>query len=509
MSKIKTREVIKGTIKTIDKSAIATERLKDTIVNIKEKADESYSNEINSNEYGNDKVKNLSNRATNETIYRFNKKGKESIKDTKDNIIKTKTKIKNVKTKLAERKKLKSSSKILQKGVKASNKAVKSGSKIVAKETIKTTQRAKKLAQETAKATYRGIKVAVKATISAIKGIIAGTKALIAALIAGGWVALVVIIVICLVGLLCSSIFGIFFSSEKTGNGKTMNQVITEVNTEMSDKIKNIQDTTPHDDYVIVSDRAEWKDVLAIYTAKISNGKNESDVITLDDKKIKTLKEIFWNMNTITSEVKEERNKEGFEAEEIKKVLYITISSKSVEEMMSSYYFSPMQKNQVKDLLSDDYELMWSSVIFGTSVGSPNMVQIALSQVGNVGGQPYWSWYGFNKRVEWCAVFVSWVAYQAGYIQTGVIPKFSGCETGINFFKAIGQWKEKGYTPKGGDIIFFDWESDGSVSHVGIVEKIENGRVYTVEGNSTDDGCRQKNYSIDSKVIFGYGTPQY
>ena len=509
MSKIKTKNVIRGTIKTIDKGAIATERLKDSIVSIKEKADESYSNEINSNEYGSDKVKYISNRATDETVYKFNKKGKESLKDTKDNIIKTKTKIKNVKTKLAERKKINKAKKEIKRGIKTTEKAVQSGSKVVVKEALKTTQRAKKLAQETAKATYRGIKVTIKATISAIKGIIAGTKALIAALIAGGWVALVVIIVICLVGLLCSSIFGIFFSSEKTGSGKTMNQVITEVNTEMANKIKDIQDKNVHDEYTIDSDRAEWKDVLAIYTAKVSNGLNETEVITLDDEKVKTLKEIFWKMNTISYEVKTETKENEFESETPQKILHITISSKSVDEMMNVYFFNQMQKQQVKDLLSDEYSMMWSSVIFGTSVGSPDIVKIALSQVGNVGGEPYWSWYGYKQRAEWCCIFVSWVAYQAGYIQTGVIPKFAGVNTGINWFKAIGQWKDKGFTPKGGDLIFFDWESDGTASHVGIVEKVENGRVYTVEGNSTDDMCRQKNYSLNSKVILGYGTPQY
>ena len=156
-----------------------------------------------------------------------------------------------------------------------------------------------------------------------------------------------------------------------------------------------------------------------------------------------------------------------------------------------------------------EYASLWSSVIFGTSVGSPNNVQIALSQVGNVGGQPYWSWYGFNSRVEWCACFVSWVANQAGYIDTNVVPKFAGCANGVNWFKAVGQWKEKGFTPNPGDIIFFDWEADGGVDHVGIVEKVENGKIYTVEGNSTDDMCRQKEYEINSQVIFGFGTPAY
>ena len=192
-----------------------------------------------------------------------------------------------------------------------------------------------------------------------------------------------------------------------------------------------------------------------------------------------------------------------------KKILHIDIIHKSIEDMMNQYNFTPLQRQQVNELQKEEYASLWSSVIFGTSVGSPNIVQIALSQVGNVGGQPYWSWYGFNSRVEWCACFVSWVANQAGYIDTNVVPKFAGCANGVNWFKAVGQWKEKGFTPNPGDIIFFDWEADGGVDHVGIVEKIENGKIYTVEGNSTDDMCRQKEYDINSNVIFGYGTPAY
>lgn len=192
-----------------------------------------------------------------------------------------------------------------------------------------------------------------------------------------------------------------------------------------------------------------------------------------------------------------------------KKILHIDIIHKSIEDMMNQYNFTPLQRQQVNELQKEEYASLWSSVIFGTSVGSPNIVQIALSQVGNVGGQPYWSWYGFNSRVEWCACFVSWVANQAGYIESNIIPKFAGCQNGIDWFKAMGQWKEKGYIPREGDIIFFDWEVDGSVNHVGIVEKVKNGKVYTVEGNSTDDMCRQKEYDINSNVIFGYGTPAY
>jgi len=508
---IKVRDVAKKSVKTIDKSAIAIERFKDTIVHTKEKTDKIANEETNINEYGSNNIGYISNRATDETAYQFNKQGKKAFVQTRENVKKSKIKIKAIKEKKLAKKGIKQTKGVVKntKTTIKTSKAVADNTKKVAHQTVKASQRAMHYAKQTAIATAKGIKVAVKATITSIKAIIAGTKALISALIAGGWVAVVAIIIICLVGLLCSSIFGIFFSSEDTGGTKTMNTVVNEINQEMENKIKNIQNSNTYDDYTINSDRTEWKEVLAVYTVKISKGTNEVDVITLDDNKISVLKEVFWDMNTISSEVKTEKIKNEDGVEEEKKILHIKISSKSIEEMKKEYSFNTAQKNQLDELMSDEYANLWSSAIYGSPLGSPNIVQIALSQVGNVGGQPYWSWYGFNSRVEWCACFVSWVANQAGYIESNIIPKFAGCQNGIDWFKAMGQWKEKGYIPREGDIIFFDWEVDGNVNHVGIVEKVENGKVYTVEGNSTDDMCRQKEYDINSKYIFGYGTPAY
>ena len=143
-----------------------------------------------------------------------------------------------------------------------------------------------------------------------------------------------------------------------------------------------------------------------------------------------------------------------------------------------------------------------------TAGGNQAIVEVALTQVGNQGGQPYWSWYGFDSRVEWCACFVSWCADQCGYIESGLVPKFAGCVDGANWFKSNGKWQNRTYEPKAGDIIFFDWEGDGTTDHVGIVEKCENGTVYTVEGNS-GDACKQRQYAVGSSNIYGYGIPAY
>ncbi len=142
------------------------------------------------------------------------------------------------------------------------------------------------------------------------------------------------------------------------------------------------------------------------------------------------------------------------------------------------------------------------------------IVEVARSQIGNVGGEPYWSWYGFTERVDWCACFVSWCANQCGYIEAGVIPKFSGCEWGVYWFRQHDQWAGRNITPTPGMIIFFDWEDeeggglDGGADHVGIVERVENGRVYTIEGN-TADSCRERSYPLGHFEILGYGVPAY
>lgn len=135
------------------------------------------------------------------------------------------------------------------------------------------------------------------------------------------------------------------------------------------------------------------------------------------------------------------------------------------------------------------------------------IVEVAASQIGNVGGEPYWSWYGFTERVEWCACFVSWCANKCGYLDT-FIPKFAGCSTGVQWFKARNQWADRTTTPEPGMIVFFDWDRDGVPDHTGIVEKIENGYVYTIEGN-TSDSCRRQQYTVGNPNIFGYGTPSY
>ncbi|MGM0167102.1 hypothetical protein IGI39_002082 [Enterococcus sp. AZ135] len=136
--------------------------------------------------------------------------------------------------------------------------------------------------------------------------------------------------------------------------------------------------------------------------------------------------------------------------------------------------------------------------------GNSDIVKMALNELSespHQGGQKYWSWYGFNSRVEWCAIFVSYNAEKAGVS----MERFAYCPTGIENFKAKNQWKSRAQKPKDGDIIFFDWNGNGVSDHVGIVEKVENGRVHTIEGNSGDKIARLS-YEQNSQYIMGYGS---
>ena len=181
--------------------------------------------------------------------------------------------------------------------------------------------------------------------------------------------------------------------------------------------------------------------------------------------------------------------------------------------MADHFNFNAAQRQQLSELLAEENRRLWSAVLYGIYSGDDAIVTVALSQVGNIGGEPYWSWYGFESRVEWCACFVSWCANECGYLDSGVIPKFAGCVTGAQWFKDRGQWLDGTEEPLPGMIVFFDWDDeedgqDGRSDHTGIVERVEDGTVRTVEGNSADS-VRQNTYPLGDPQIYGYGVPSY
>ena len=589
MADIKTRDAVKGTIKTIDKAAIASERMKAAYAKTKDKAEQGYyADENSASEYAADRYSTAAERITEEGVHQFNKQGQKGVKSTQENIVKAKDKVTDFKEKRAakaaekktaqnmseqvsvqvrhgaERRTSAQTIKTAQKSEKTIKQTARSTEKTVktaAKGTVKTTQKSVKTAQATskaaiktaeqtakatqaaakasakaaqraaqaakatAKATVAAIKAAVKATIAAVKAIIAGVKALVAAIAAGGWVAVVIIIVICLIALLVGSVFGIFFSGEDSGNGMTMQSVVREINTEYDTRLDEIQSGTTYDVLEMSGSRAVWKEVLAVYSVKTTTDPdNPQEVATMDESKKQLLSGIFWEMNEVSSRTESKTETVITESDDghgnivqtettvTRTYLYITVSHKTADEMADQYGFNEEQRQQLSELLAEENNSLWSQVLYGISVGDGEIVTVALSQVGNVGGQPYWSWYGFGGRVEWCACFVSWCANECGYIDSGVIPKYALCSDGVNWFKDRGQWADNTAEPTAGQIIFFDWidenGQDGVSDHTGIVEKVENGIVYTIEGNSGDT-CRQKQYPVGYYEILGYGIPAY
>ena len=571
MPDIKTRDAVKGTVKVIDKSAVAAERMKDAYVRTKDKAEHSvFAAESSPEEYAADRTLTGTETAAHEAVHGLDKVGRKGVKNAKENISKAKDYFQRRRTDLpkkqaqdamrrvrcsadATQKTIKSvdrSGKTIKQTAKSTGKAaVKTTQKTIktaeqtARTTIKTTQAAAKTAQETAqvtakaaktaahtarataKATAAGIKAAVKATTAAVKAIIAGTKALIAAIAAGGWVAVVIILVICVIGLIVGSCFGIFFSGEDSGTGQTMRQAVQEINADYQSQIDTTRANLTYDKLEMSGSRAVWPEVLAVYAVKTTTDPDDpQEVATVDDSKKAILKDIFRQMNEISSRTESKTEEVITETDDghgnivettttvTRTYLYITVSHKTAEEMAEHFNFTADQRQQLSELLAEENRRLWSAVLYGIYSGDDAIVTVALSQIGNVGGGPYWSWYGFNSRVEWCACFVSWCFNECGYLDTGIAPKFAGCVGGIEWFRSRGQWADNTVEPAPGMIVFFDWNDpngasgpqDGEADHVGIVEKCENGIVYTIEGNS-GDACRQNQYPVGYYEILGYG----
>ena len=591
MADIKTRDAVKGTIKTIDKAAIASERMKSTYVGIKEKAEQGYySDENSATEYATDRISFAADRVKDEGIHQFNKQGQKVVKTTQDNIGKAKDKITDfkqsravkaaeqkaaqnmseqhglqirhgaasrsaapdvsqtaksqlIKTRQQGQKMIKTTARNTEKAVKATAKGtVKTTEKgiktaqatskaaikttetsvktaqVAAKASAKTAQKAAQAAKVTAKATAEATKATVRATIAAVKAIIAGTKALISALIAGGWIAVVIILIVVLLG--CAvSLFG----------GGSGSNAYTPVSAEVEAYEPLIQK------YAKQYGIPEYVELIKAVMMQESGGRGldpmqaaEGSFNTRYPHEPNGIKDPEYSIECGVQELKaaliSAEVENPIDMEHIKLALQGYNFGNGYISWAKTNYGGYSYANAVEFSTMQAARLGWDSYgdtqypahvlryyPYGrafTSGGNQAIVEVALTQLGNEGGQPYWSWYGFEGRVEWCACFVSWCADQCGYIESGIIQKFAGCVDGSNWFKGNGQWQDRNYEPQAGDIIFFDWEGDGETDHVGIVEKCENGVVYTVEGNS-GDACRQKQYTVGSSSIYGYGVPAY
>ena len=579
MADIKTRETVKGTIKTLDKAAIAGQKMKQAYIATKDKAEHSVNtNENTAEEYAADKTEAGIDEIAHKGAYSFDKAGRKGVQETKQNIQSAKEGIQRFKQQRAEKamnaqktqgrpttvgssseqtqtssvirtlekpeKMVKQSAtsagkkniklagkeatKTTQRSVKTAEHTAKASIKTsqqtakaaqkTAQATVKASQEAAQAAKATAKATANAVKAAAKATIATVKAIIAGTKALVAAIAAGGWIAVVIIMIVVLLG-----------SAVAMFGGGSESNTYTQVSAEVEAYDPLIRQ------YAKQYGIPEYVELIKAVMMQESGGRGldpmqaaEGSFNTKYPHEPNGIKDPEYSIQCGVQELKAALTSAEVESpidmERIKLALQGYNFGNGYISWAKSKYGGYSYANAVEFSTQQAQRLGWDSYgdtqypahvlryyPYGrafTAGSNQAIVEVALTQIGNEGGQPYWSWYGFDSRVEWCACFVSWCADQCGYIDSGLIPKFAGCIDGANWFKSNNRWNDRNYEPKAGDIIFFDWEGDGTTDHVGIVEKCENGTVYTVEGNS-GDACRQRQYTVGSRNIYGYGIPAY
>ena len=541
MPDIKLREVAENTIKTVDKAAMAGERMKDAYIRLKERGK-------SDKEYAADQMTGGIEDMAHDAVRAGEKLVRKRMEAARTSKLRTTAssvhipcndqgasatgtaqpgsgqsanprqfvRQKPVNTSIKERPRT-ASVKTAGGRIKMANRSA--GAKKTARKSVSAAQQAVKTAKA-ARANRTAVQTtreAVRTAVSAVKGIIAGTKALAAAIAAGGWVSVLVVVVVCLIGLFVGSSYGIFLSSEDTGSSQTMREVVKEINDEYLAKLDEIKALNPHDKLEMSGSRAVWPEVMAVYAVRTTTDPDDpQEVASVTEEKKALLKDIFWQMNTISfrtavvSEMQYIETDDGsgnIVTEQVpvtRTYLYITVGHKTAADMASELIFSPDQTEQLDILLDEENDTLWTAVLYGIAATDGQIIAVARSQIGNVGGQPYWSWYGYANRVAWCACFVSWCANECGYIEAGIIPKFASCANGVQWFKSHGQWADASIEPAPGMLIFFDWNRDGHSDHVGIVEKCENGIVHTIEGNSSDS-CRERSYAVGHYQIMGYG----
>ena len=427
----------------------------------------------------------------------------------------------------------KASVKTAQQTAKAAAKSAQATAK-TAQTAAVTAQKAAVAAKQAAEATVRAIIAAVKATITAIKGVItalsAGTVITLPIIILG---AVIIGVAVLLTG-----------DTRQVDGPSNTGEAIWQINSDYQAQLDALQDRFSADEVKIMGTRPRWEEVVAIYTAK-----SAAESVSEWDE-YNGMSFIFWDMVSISYKVEaqvpgetavelpesilirsveisyeyigkgymrtheaityqREENEGGllpeeWEGKDVSIILTISVNTKSVEEICEQYGFSDYQKEQVEVLLSEDLAEFWLDRIYGYAGSDEQIVNVALTQVGNTGGYPYWAYVGFPSRVEWCACFVSWCAGQCGYIEQGLIPNTGSPEYQVAWFQQHNHWQDGSITPTTGMIIFYDWYGKNFPDHVGIVERVENGIVYTVEGNS-GDAVRQRQYPVGDSRILGYG----
>lgn len=385
-----------------------------------------------------------------------------------------------------------------------------------AKASAKASEKAARATRQAARAAQRATKTAIRATAAAVRAIIAATKTLIATIGAGSFIALLLLIIVILFGGILCMMGG--------DNSSTVSPVSAEV--EAYEPLIC--------QYANQYGIGEYVELIKAVMMQESGGRgldpmqsSEGGFNTRYPRESNGITDPEYSIQCGVQELKSclvsAEVENPLDMQNIRLALQgYNFGNGYISWARSNYGgYTAANAAEFSDMMAQ--RMGWSGYgdkqyvphvlryyAFGRipmGTGSQAIVAVALTQEGN-GGDTYWSWYGFSSREEWCACFVSWCAEQCGYIESGVIPKFSLCSDGAAWFDARGQLQDGSYVPASGDIIFFDWGTNGSIDHVGIVESVSGGVVNTVEGNSGDIVAR-RSYSIGDGRIYGYGVAAY
>lgn len=266
------------------------------------------------------------------------------------------------------------------KGIKTAQRSAKTAQQ-TAKAAAKASQKAAQAARTAARATVTGVKAAARVTVAAVKATIAAVKGLVAAIAAGGWVAVVIILLICLIALIVGSCFGLFFGSDSTGTGTSVTQAVATLNGEYMAHIQEIENTTAHDRQEITSNDGvlsiNWEDVLAVFSAKVTGAENGSQVASLDDAQVDELRNIMWKMNAVASSTRTESHEVevtevGEDGKETTRtvtvtetILEITITHKTPDEMAQQYRFNARQNEYLSLMSEPENQNLWAELLGG------------------------------------------------------------------------------------------------------------------------------------------------
>ena len=391
--KIKTRESLR-TIKTFDRADTLAQKSKSGISSLRNSAEQTqnigYESET---DYAGSEVQDKEERIARITVVGANKVGRWGVKETRKNIQKWRNRPRkpkpNPKLKQlpspqrpmleAPKKGIKTASKGTKNAAKGTKNAVK-GAKTTAKAAVKGTKAAVKgtvkaaqLIKKAAIATVKFVKVAVKAIIAAAKATIAAIKGIIAAIVAGGWVAVLIIVIIVIVALVVGSVYAIFVPAEDSGI--TIYSVKSDLEREYHQRQAELIANCQYDILNYEGDIAAWDEMISVYAVKLNLGDEPQEVATFDEDKAAELKAIFWDMNSIslrtesrtTTVTRYETNADGelVEVQEDVTMIILTVvtDSMSADEISDEYGFSAKQDTMLDELLSEENAELWAGIL--------------------------------------------------------------------------------------------------------------------------------------------------